>query len=207
MLLAEADPEGLSDALSGSPKPPPFPSPLDGVPPQAPTPRAGASTPNSSLLGGAWGKELRSLTWIPAFTAPPLRHPDGLPWPPQIHVSSGLLAAPSQCCHVGSMWLCSSTTRVSCAEVQSELLKVLLGWSRPVSGRSVALQMLAIEERFEQPHRGQEQRATDRSGSDRSGSDRSDRFAEALHTAFPKLLASLQGALDRESRKEVCLSP
>lgn len=151
--------------------------------------RAGAATPNSLLLGGAWSKELRSLAWIPAHTAPPLRHPDGLPWPAQIHTAPGLLAAPSQCCHASSMWLCSSTTRVSSAEVQSDLLRELLGWTRPISGRSVALQMLALSARS--------------NGQDGPGEGGQSRAAAALHAAFPKLLSCLQLALDRESSREI----
>ena len=157
--------------------------------------RAGAATPNSLLLGGAWSKELRSLTWIPAHTAPPLRHPDGLPWPAQIHSAPGLLAAPSQCCHASSMWLCSSTTRVSSAEVQSDLLRELLGWTRPISGRSVALQMLALSDRAS----GQE---GPNGGGHKAGEGPS-RAAAALHAAFPKILSCLQLALDRESRREI----
>ena len=44
-------------------------------------------------LGGAWGAELRALSWIPVLVAAP-RGAAGLPWPPRVHSSA--LAAPSQ---------------------------------------------------------------------------------------------------------------
>lgn len=71
-LLHEVDPEGLelyktnSSVVAASA----IDDSLDDVGGST----NGAKNYTAPLLGGAWGEELRSLTWMPAFTKPPVKN-------------------------------------------------------------------------------------------------------------------------------------
>jgi hypothetical protein len=103
-------------------------------------------------LGGAWAKELRSLSWIPVFIDIPSRRPHysidttGLPWPSNLHSSP--LASPSQCILLDDIWSSSSNLRVTSCSTTQSLTRCLLGWNKPVAGKFVAQQLLEMRNIF-----------------------------------------------------------
>ena len=102
----------------------------------------------------------------------------------KIHASA--LAAPSQCVNLKDIWLCSSTNRIACAVNQQDLVRQLLGWNKPVSGRNAALQLLTCKDIF-----------------DKSYSTARDKIAEVYVQNIPRLLLCLESALAREGAREV----
>ena len=100
----------------------------------------------TTALGGSWGNDLRSIKWIPALTASPLgaAERDLLPWPVAVHQHP--FATPSQCRPSEDMWLCSQTHRISVIDTTSEAVRELLSWTRPLSGRYLAMQIIKIAE-------------------------------------------------------------
>jgi sacsin len=135
-------------------------------------------------LGGAWGSELRSLTWVPVMTSSPRGMESKLPWPSRIHVSA--LATPSQCVHMRDIWTCSSTHRVCSVDVKEEIVRMLLGWEHPVHGRIASLQLLTMKDALH-------------AGTLHSVSS----LTEAYYQIIPRILESLNSALVRESPREI----
>lgn len=138
------------------------------------------------VCGGFWGKELRSLSWIPVYTELPSGNFDCLPWSPKIHNST--FATPSQSVPYDYMFACSSTSRISKVEVKSDMLKSLLGWDKLISGRNAALQLLNIVEDFNS-----------------SPIARRERLKEGLYNVIPKIFSSLSAAFERESPIEIAV--
>ena len=136
--------------------------------------------------GGFWGKELRSLSWIPVFTELPPGNPDCLPWPQKIHNST--FATPSQSVPYDYVFACSSTSRISRVEVKSDMLKTLLGWDKLISGRNSALQLLNIIDDFNS-----------------SPVPRREKLKDGLYNVIPKLFSTLAVAFDRESPIEIAV--
>ena len=100
----------------------------------------------TTALGGSWGNDLRSMKWIPALTASPLGAADRdlLPWPVAVHQHP--FATPSQCRPSEDIWLCSQTHRISGIDTTSEAVQELLSWTKPLSGRYLAMQAIKIAE-------------------------------------------------------------
>ena len=136
--------------------------------------------------GGFWGKELRSISWIPVHTELPPGNFDCLPWPQKIHNS--LFATPSQTVPSDYLFACSSTSRISRVEIKSEMLKMLLGWDKLISGRNAALQLLNIVEDFNS-----------------SPIQRREKLKEGLYNVIPKIFSSLTSSFDRESPIEIAV--
>jgi hypothetical protein len=137
-------------------------------------------------LGGIWGSELRGITWIPVLTGAPRGQASMLPWPSRVHVSA--LAAPSQCVHMKDIISCSSTHRICSLDVKDEVLRLLLGWERPVPGRIASLQLLNMKEALD--------RCID---TDRD----TDSLVQAYYQYIPSIMLCLSAALKRESDREV----
>jgi hypothetical protein len=94
-------------------------------------------------LGGLWGNELRSIWWIAVFVSvPEPLQCQGLPWPSRTHRFP--FAAASQTGLQNSIWLTSSTLRISTIDIHSPLLLAVLGWDQPLSGISLALQLTSL---------------------------------------------------------------
>jgi hypothetical protein len=138
------------------------------------------------LLGGIWGSELRGITWIPVLTGAPRGQASMLPWPSRVHVSA--LAAPSQCVHMKDIISCSSTHRICSMDVKDEVLRLLLGWERPVPGRIASLQLLNMKEALD--------RCID---TDRN----TDSLVQAYYQYIPSIMLGLSAALKRESDREI----
>lgn len=137
-------------------------------------------------LGLIWGSELRGITWIPVLTWASKGQASMLPWPSRVHVSS--LAAPSQCVHMKDIISCSSTHRICSMDVKDEVLRLLLGWERPVPGRIASLQLLNMKEALD--------RCIDTEKS-------SDSLVQAYYQYIPSIMSCLSAALKRESEREV----
>ncbi|RYG70211.1 hypothetical protein EON64_00775 [archaeon] len=146
------------------------------------------------LLGGDWGVELRSLSWIPVLIDPPsnLSHA-GLPWPSRIHSSP--FAAPSQSSLMNQAWYCSCNMRLCNVEINSSVLIALFGWSKALPGRSIALQLISISDEYQKIASIQVP----------SHDKNRLRLIEAYDRMYPPLLAKLHDAYIRESDRQVDL--
>lgn len=106
------------------------------------------SMKSNLLLGGEWGQELRSLSWIPVFTDPPNgSNYIGVPWD-RVKVHTIPIAAPSQCICLNDIWMASSTCRIAIYDISRDLTRSLLSWDRKISGRNISLQLLHMKENF-----------------------------------------------------------
>lgn len=152
-----------------------------------------AHTPATSPMGGAWGAELRSITWVPVHTSPPSRvvHADlVLPWPVRTHATA--IAAPSQCNSLSNVWLCSSSHRICSADTsKAELLEYVLGWDKPIAGRNIAMQLLGLRQAYDA--------AAEKLNFSAHSAN------EIYQAIVPTLLQQLQLAFNRESPAEIKL--
>lgn len=177
-LLAEADNEGLEAFKTSS---------------SASTPNSvatsGTMNPTSNAIGGAWGKELRGLYWIPVLTTPPPpsggKSYEGLPWPEKVHKSP--LAAPSQCVQLEDIWFSSSSQRICSLDIRSDILKAVLGWNKGIGGRIAALQLLNIKSMYDTIDVIHER----------------ERIQQTFYLVIPSILACLNDAYEKESKMEV----
>jgi hypothetical protein len=169
--------------------------------PQTPQQGAGTGTGLSqpspggqpSPQGGAWGQQLRSIAWVPVYVKPPTRlvHADlALPWPAKAHTAP--VATPSQSTSNSNIWACSSTQRICSADTsKAALLEHVLGWDKPIPGRNIAGQLLALRQTHD----------TAVSKMSFSAHSANEIFAQVV----PLLLDKLKQAHKRESPAEIRL--
>jgi sacsin len=137
---------------------------------------------SDDCIGGAWGQELRSTRWVPCHVRPPLKPSDDfvIPWPHTVHKNP--VAAPSQCVSLTDMWLCSFSLRVATVDVKTDLLRSLLCWNRPVSGRNISLQLIELSKIFQ----------------DSLTTDHRAVATGHYYQVLPRLMHNLNQAFDRE---------
>lgn len=142
----------------------------------------------------AFGLALQMLSWTPVLMASPAStsatdgidvNSYGLPWPSALHTALPV-TSPEECRPLSDVWLCSASCKVSPLEPQSTTVRSLLGWSRRLSGKTVALQLLGIQERFAS--------ATPSAQSS---------LVQHLCQLMPRMLALLSEALDVETPDQV----
>lgn len=98
-------------------------------------------------LGGNWGNILRSIQFVSVYTEPPVDI-DRLPWPKALHNS--IVAAPRECTVGSNVWLSSMSLRISRNSPRKNLSLMLLGWHKPVSGRTLVDQLRTLEKDYAQ---------------------------------------------------------
>jgi hypothetical protein len=152
--------------------------------------------PPSDFTKSAWVTRLRDLMWIPVFTEPPQNSKIATllpPWPDSTHQTP--LAKPLHCLPLEAIWECSTTYRIPKSELQSETLQKVLGWDRPLSGRTATQQLLAVKEIFQECTSNSE-------GSSTMFRQKSDRVAEMCYKIVPRIYSCLAAALERENDVE-----
>jgi hypothetical protein len=137
-LCQEADPEGIKSLLSKNIS---ESSSGGGIASGRESPSL-ISADRYKQIGGEWGKQLRSINFVKAFSYIPPHH-ENLPWNEKS--SSLVFAAPSQCALLKDAWLCSATTRLALHGVSKDLTKSLFGWDKPITGRTASLQLLKMQ--------------------------------------------------------------
>lgn len=98
-------------------------------------------------VGGSWAAELRSISWIPVFNAPPTSRElsgnyFGLPWSPSLAETE--FASPRDCSSSSDIWLASYSRRISKIDASRPLTRAVLGWNQPIRGDYVAVQLLQM---------------------------------------------------------------
>ena len=101
---------------------------------------------------------------------------------------SSPFATPSQCCNSTDIWYGSSCHRISVFEVRSAQLLALLGWDKPIPGRTLILQLLSLQQSYQQKDLNQQSK-----------------LQQSISRIFPAMLKKLQAAFESETPNEVDL--
>lgn len=103
---------------------------------------------------------------------------------------SSPFATPSQCLNSSDIWYGSSSHRISVVEVRSTSLLTLLGWHKPLPGRSLVLQLLSLQQGYQQVYNGQQY-------------PQIRQLQESMGRVFQNLVARLQTAFEKEGQEEI----